>query len=108
MWIAMECSVTVSIGEERRGVLREMRLVTGESRVTSEAAKPATQPLARPKEEEARARTDEARQHQEVIVRWCTILGRVEQSINIKAIFLRVFIFEDFQGFGIIQKTFAA
>ena len=40
MWMAIECSVTVSMGEERRGVLSEMRLVTGESRVTSDAAKP--------------------------------------------------------------------
>lgn len=39
--MAMFSSVTVSMGEDRRGVLREMRLVTGESRVASEAAKPA-------------------------------------------------------------------
>ena len=40
MWIAIECSVTVSMGEETRGVLREMRLVTGVSKATSDAAKP--------------------------------------------------------------------
>lgn len=40
MWIAIECSVTVSIGEETRGVLREIRFVTGVSSATSEAAKP--------------------------------------------------------------------
>ena len=40
MWIAIECSVTVSIGEETRGVLRVIRLVTGVSRATVEAAKP--------------------------------------------------------------------
>ena len=32
--------MTVSIGEETRGVLREMRFVTGVSRATSEAGKP--------------------------------------------------------------------
>ena len=40
IWIAIECSVTVSMGEETRGVLRVIRLVTGVSRATSEAAKP--------------------------------------------------------------------
>jgi len=38
--MAMLCSVTVSMGEETKGVLREIRFVTGESRVTSEAGKP--------------------------------------------------------------------
>ena len=41
MWIAIECSVTVSIGEETKGVLRAILLVTGVSKATSEAAKPA-------------------------------------------------------------------
>lgn len=40
MWMAMECSVTVSMGEEMKGVLREMRLVTGVSSVTALAGKP--------------------------------------------------------------------
>ena len=40
MWIAIECSVTVSMGEETKGVLREIRLVTGVSKATSDAAKP--------------------------------------------------------------------
>lgn len=40
IWMAIECSVTVSIGEETRGVLREIRLVMGVSSVTSDAAKP--------------------------------------------------------------------
>ena len=40
MCIAIECSVTVSIGEERRGVFSEIRFVTGVSRATSEAGKP--------------------------------------------------------------------
>ena len=39
-WIAIWSSVTVSIGEDNRGVFKAMRLVTGDSRVTSEAAKP--------------------------------------------------------------------
>ena len=38
--MAMLSSVTVSIGEDKRGVFSEIRLVTGESSVTSEAAKP--------------------------------------------------------------------
>lgn len=40
MWMAISCSVTVSMGEETKGVLRVMRFVTGASRVTSEAGKP--------------------------------------------------------------------
>lgn len=41
MWIAIECSVTVSMGEDRSGAFSEMRLVTGVSRETSDAGKPA-------------------------------------------------------------------
>lgn len=40
IWIAMECSVTVSMGEDKRGVFRVIRFVTGVSRATSEAGKP--------------------------------------------------------------------
>jgi hypothetical protein len=38
--MAMLCSVTVSMGEETKGVLRVMRFVIGVSRVTSAAGKP--------------------------------------------------------------------
>lgn len=38
--MAMLSSVTVSIGEDNNGVFSEIRFVTGESMVTSEAAKP--------------------------------------------------------------------
>lgn len=38
--MAIECSVTVSMGDETNGVLREMFRVTGVSRETSDAAKP--------------------------------------------------------------------
>lgn len=40
IWMAISCSVTVSIGEDTNGVLRVNRFVTGESRETSEAGKP--------------------------------------------------------------------
>ena len=40
MWIAMLCSVTVSMGDETKGVFRVMRFVMGVSRVTSAAGKP--------------------------------------------------------------------
>ena len=40
MCMAIECSVTVSMGEDITGVLREIFLVIGVSRATSEAAKP--------------------------------------------------------------------
>ncbi|KAL2864192.1 uncharacterized protein BJX67DRAFT_361898 [Aspergillus lucknowensis] len=40
MWMAMLCSVTVSMGEDRRGAFNVTRFVTGVSRVTSEAGKP--------------------------------------------------------------------
>lgn len=39
--MAILSSVTVSMGEDRSGVLREILFVIGESRVTEEAAKPA-------------------------------------------------------------------
>jgi len=38
--MAMECSVTVSMGDERNGVLIEILFVIGVSRVTAEAGKP--------------------------------------------------------------------
>lgn len=40
IWMAIECSVTVSMGEETRGVFKVIFRVMGVSRVTSEAAKP--------------------------------------------------------------------
>lgn len=41
IYMAILSSVTVSMGEDRSGVLREILFVIGESRVTEEAAKPA-------------------------------------------------------------------
>ena len=38
--MAIECSVTVSIGEDSNGALRVIRFVTGVSRLTAEAANP--------------------------------------------------------------------
>lgn len=38
--MAMECSVTVSMGEDRNGVFMEIRFVTGVSNETAEAGKP--------------------------------------------------------------------
>lgn len=40
--MAMLCSVTVSMGDETKGVLSEMRFVMGVSRATSAAGKPAS------------------------------------------------------------------
>jgi hypothetical protein len=56
------------MGEERRGVLREIRFVTGESRVTSDAAKPAIKGLARREGAQNTAHTNVAGQDEEVIV----------------------------------------
>jgi len=44
--IAMLCSVTVSMGDEMKGVFRAIRLVTGVSKETSEAGKPSYRELA--------------------------------------------------------------
>jgi len=38
--MAMECSVTVSMGDERNGVLIEILFVIGVSKDTAEAGKP--------------------------------------------------------------------
>lgn len=40
IWIAIACSVTVSMGEESRGAFKEMRFVTGDSSETSDAENP--------------------------------------------------------------------
>ncbi len=61
-WIAIWSSVTVSMGEERSGVLREIRLVTGESSVTSEAAKPVEEVLDALQRGGMRGNTNVARQ----------------------------------------------
>ena len=60
--------MTVSMGEETRGVLRVIRLVTGVSKATSEAAKPrirGQQTTLRPWRLKG---TDVARKHQEIII----------------------------------------
>ena len=76
--MAMECSVTVSIGEETRGVLREIRLVTGVSRATSAAENPD-----RLSQEGCRCRSHEgctnvARKYQEIIISQTAIDTRVQ------------------------------
>ena len=86
MWIAIECSVTVSIGEETKGVLRVIRLVIGVSKATSEAAKPGmsgqqvTAPLW------GLEFTDVARKHQKVIVRQAAVDFGIEQSLGVETI----------------------
>lgn len=74
MYIAILSSVTVSIGEERSGVLREILFVTGESRVTEEAGKPSMNSQYHLVYHEDRICTNVARQYQKVIVGQSTML----------------------------------
>ena len=68
MWIAIECSVTVSMGDETRGVLRLIRLVTGASRATSEAAKPSIRDQQASPRPWRLGSTNVARKHEEIII----------------------------------------
>jgi hypothetical protein len=84
--IAIECSVTVSIGEERSGVLREIRFVTGESRETSDAAKPVTdQPFGQGQERRC-LYTNESWKHEDIIVCQSPILGRVQERVDVESV----------------------
>ncbi len=100
--MAMDSSVTVSIGEESSGVFREIRFVIGESRVTSEAAKPVQVGQTRdfPDGYEVSS-TDIARQNEEVIVCQSAVVFRVEKALDIEAI-ARLVGLEDLRGLAVV------
>jgi hypothetical protein len=101
----MLCSVTVSIGEETKGVLRVMRLVTAVSRVTSEAGKPEDRTIRRCVLEgrNLRRHTNVARQDEEVIVGQTTVLLGVDECLDVDSIALGVVVLEHLKGFGEVQ-----
>ena len=102
MWIAIECSVTVSIGEETKGVLRVILLVTGVSKATSEAAKPGVrgqQVIVRLWQCDS---TDVAWKHQKVIVRQAAVDLGIEQGSRVDTIGIGIFIVEYFECFGVV------
>lgn len=103
--MAMLCSVTVSIGDERRGVLREMRLVTGESRVTSLAEKPGfTSKLA---EQCARAHsaahTNVTGEDEEVVVGQTAVGLGVKERLDVDAIALGVLILDKVKSVLVVK-----
>lgn len=75
--------MTVSIGEDTRGVFREIRLVTGVSRPTSEAENPNNPCQWKLGIEVSPASTDIAWQNQEVVVGQSSIVPGVEKSLCI-------------------------
>lgn len=76
--MAMECSVTVSMGDDSRGVFNDILLVTGVSSATSEAGKPREAINKKCQaDRELKTSTDIAGQHQKVIV------GKAAMSLGI-------------------------
>ena len=69
MWMAISCSVTVSMGDETKGVLRVMRLVTWES-----------------KDDLGGREANVAREDEEVIVGQAAVLDGVHELVKIEAI----------------------
>lgn len=92
------------MGEDTKGVLRVIRLVTGVSSVTSEAGKPGCAVrfchllmvlLER--------YTNITREHKEVVISQSTILFGVNKRMDVDAIALRVLVLEYLLRFGIVQ-----
>lgn len=105
MWMAMLCSVTVSMGEERRGVLREIRLVTGESRVTSLAEKPGLRSKHADNGAHAHsaAHTNVTRKDEEVVVGQTTVVLGVKESLDVNAIALGVLVLDNLKGILVVK-----
>jgi glucose-6-phosphate dehydrogenase assembly protein OpcA len=103
--MAMLCSVTVSMGEERRGVLREMRLVTGESRVTSLAEKPELRSKHADNGAHAHsaAHTNVTRENQEVVVGQTAVVLGIEESLDVDAIALGVLALDNVKGVLVVK-----
>jgi hypothetical protein len=91
------------MGEDKRGVFKEIRLVIGVSRVISEAGKPRNESVMRPAQIlVATYRTNVARQDQEIIVSQGTVLVRVKQGIDIQTISGWIVVLQNLQGFGVV------
>jgi hypothetical protein len=93
------------MGEERRGVLREMRLVTGESRVTSLAEKPELRSKHADKGAHAHsaAHTNVTRENQEVVVGQTAVVLGVKEGLDIDAILLGVLALDDVKGVLVVE-----
>lgn len=102
MWIAMLCSVTVSIGEDGRGAFRVNRLETLDSRSTSETGKAAGAMRTGERDNTIESLTDLPGQDEEVIVGQSPVFAGVEQRIHVQAISGLIFL-EDIQIGGLIQ-----
>ncbi len=94
--------MTVSIGEETRGVLRLIRLVTGVSRATSEAAKPGMRGQRATLRPWWSGSTDVAGEHEEVIVCQAAVDLGVQQCFRVETISIQVAIAEHFKRFGVV------
>jgi glucose-6-phosphate dehydrogenase assembly protein OpcA len=88
------------MGEERRGVLREMRLVTGESRVTSLAEKPGltSKHADNGAHAHSAAHTNVTRENQEVVVGQTAVVLGVEKGLDVDAIALGVVALDNVKG----------
>lgn len=78
--------MTVSIGEETKGVLRVIRLVIGVSKATSVAAKPGMRGQQATRQFHGLEHTDVARKDQEVVVSQAAVDLRVEQCLRVESI----------------------
>lgn len=101
MWIAMECSVTVSMGDETRGVLREIRFVTGVSKDTFEAAKPSVDGQHKLLYRRSES-TYEARQNEEVVISQSSIDLRVEKGFCVQSVSSSILFAQNLQSCCII------
>jgi hypothetical protein len=88
------------MGEERRGVLSEMRLVTGESRVTSLAEKPELRSKHADNCAHAHsaAHTNVTREDEEVVVGQTAVVLRVEEGLNVDSIALGVLVLDNVES----------
>jgi len=103
MWMAMLCSVTVSMGDETNGVLRVMRLVMGESRATVEAGKPFAVLVVGKEQYASLSRTNVPRKDEEVIVCETSILLGVDQLLRTQSVSLLIVAGEDLEGILVVE-----
>ena len=91
------------MGEERRGVFKVMRFVTGVARLTAEAGKPRGISLSCSRLEIRLGHTDIAGENEEVIVSEAPILPRVYQLLHIKSVTRGIIMLQDFESFSEVE-----
>ena len=91
------------MGDETKGVLRLIRLVTGVSRATSEAAKPGMRGQYASPRPWLLDSTNVARKHQEIIICQAAVDLRVQQCFRVKTVSSRVLMVEDLERFCVVQ-----